>query len=41
MKKVFWQFPTPENVEQWDRLEKQVQKQVMWLNDPVPLLKEP
>lgn len=26
MNKVFWQFPTPDNTEQWDRLDKNVQK---------------
>jgi len=38
MNKVFWQFPTPDNTTQWDRLDKTVQKQVMWLNNPRPLV---
>jgi hypothetical protein len=38
MNKVFWQFPTPDNITQWDRLDKTVQKQVMWLNNPTPLV---
>ena len=39
MQKVFWQFPTSDNIEQWNRLDKVVQKQVTWLHDPVPLMR--
>jgi len=41
MKKVFWQFPTSDNIEQWNRLEKVVQKQVSWLHDPISLMNDP
>mmetsp|Transcript_21579 Transcript_21579/g.33233 ORF Transcript_21579/g.33233 Transcript_21579/m.33233 type:complete len:262 (-) Transcript_21579:5310-6095(-) len=34
MQKVFWQFPSTDNMEQWKRLDKKVQKQVKWLFDP-------
>lgn len=37
LKKVFWQFPTTDDAEQWARLDKDVQKQVEWLNNPKPL----
>jgi len=37
MQKVFWQFPSTDNVDQWKRLDKKVQKQVSWLHDPKPL----
>jgi len=31
MTKVFWQFPSPEDIKQWKRLNREVQKQVKWL----------
>ena len=34
MNKVFWQFPSIDNTEQWKRLDPEVQKQVKWLYDP-------
>ena len=34
MVKVFWQFPTPANLEQWKRLAPQVQEYVRWLHNP-------
>jgi hypothetical protein len=37
MTKVFWQFPSPENAEQWKRLDPRVQTQVKWLFDPKKL----
>jgi len=40
MKKVFWQFPTQDDREQWARLDKDVQKQVEWIYNPKPLYRE-
>jgi hypothetical protein len=34
MTKVFWQFPSPEDIEQWRRLDQNVQRQVKWLFNP-------
>jgi hypothetical protein len=39
LKKVFWQFPTNDDTEQWARLDKDVRRQVDWLNNPKPLYK--
>jgi hypothetical protein len=39
LKKVFWQFPTKDDKDQWARLDPQVQKQVDWLFNPKPLYK--
>lgn len=38
--KVFWQFPTKDNIGQWNRLDKTVQRQVDWLFKPSKLFKE-
>ena len=35
MQKVFWQFPTPDNLDQWKRLDPLIQKQVLWLYAPI------
>lgn len=40
LKKVFWQFPTKDDKEQWARLDKTVQKQVDWLFNPKPLFRD-
>jgi len=40
LKKVFWQFPDKNDAAQWARLDKNVQKQVDWLNNPKPLYNE-
>jgi hypothetical protein len=37
MNKVFWQFPTPQNKEQWKRLNPEVQKQVKFLYNYKPI----
>jgi hypothetical protein len=39
LKKVFWQFPTSDDKEQWARLDNDVKKQVDWLNNPKELFK--
>jgi len=39
MQKVFWSFPSVyDGKEKWERLEKKVHKQVMWLYNPVHLM---
>jgi hypothetical protein len=40
LKKVFWQFPTKEDSEQWARLDPVVQRQVDWIYHPKPLYKD-
>jgi hypothetical protein len=40
LKKVFWQFPTKDNTEQWARLNPDVQKQVDWIYSPKPLYRD-
>lgn len=40
LKKVFWQFPTKDETQQWSRLEKIVQRQVDWIHHPKPLYKD-
>lgn len=35
MEKVYWQFPSLDNLEQWKRLDKLTQKQVLWLYQPL------
>lgn len=40
LKKVFWQFPQKDDFEQWDRLDKDVQKQVDWIFNPKPLYRD-
>jgi hypothetical protein len=36
MQKVFWQFPTLDDVDEWARLDELTRKQVLWLYDPLP-----
>ena len=40
MKKVFWQFPTSQDMDKWSRLTQPVQKQVEWLFNPTKLTNE-
>jgi len=38
--KVFWLFPSPDNANQWSRLEPKVQSWVKWLHSPTKLTDE-
>lgn len=38
MRKVFFQFPQPDNPKKWDRLDDIVKKQVTWIYNPKRLM---